>query len=85
MPEEMSGAISPLPNLLLKFMNTGEDKKSDSFFDMQTEISALFYNYACMIKFLIIVRKCLKQMIHGNFGISLQMTLCRHTFCCGMT
>ena len=38
MTTEMSGAISLL-NFLLKFMNTGEDKKSDSFTYMQTEIS----------------------------------------------
>ena len=38
MTTEMSGAISSLLNFLLKFKNTGEDKK---FIDMQTEISAL--------------------------------------------
>ena len=42
MTTEMSGAISSLLNLLLKFKNTGEDKKSDSFIDMETEISARF-------------------------------------------
>ena len=42
MTTEMSDAISSLLYLFLKFKNSGEDKKSDSFIDMQTEISALF-------------------------------------------
>ena len=55
MTTEMSDAISSLLNLLLKFKKTGEDKKSEYFNDMQTEISALFYHYPCIINFLIIV------------------------------
>ena len=51
MTTEMSGAISSLLNLLLKFKNTGEDKKSDSFIDMQTEISALFLSLSMYDKF----------------------------------
>ena len=51
MTTEMSGAISSLLNLLLKFKNTGEDKKSDSFTDMQTEISAPFLSLSMYDKF----------------------------------
>ena len=51
MTTEMSGAISILFDLLLKFKNTGEDKKSDSFTDMQTEISALFSSPSMYDKF----------------------------------
>ena len=47
----MSGAISSLLNLLLKFKNTGEDKKSDSFTDMQTKISALLLSLSVYDKF----------------------------------
>ena len=51
MTTEMSGAISSLLNLLLKFKNTSEDKKSDSFIDMQTETSALFLSLSMYDKF----------------------------------
>ena len=50
-PTEMSDAISSLLNLHLKFKNTGEDKKSDSFTDMQTGISALFLSLSICNKF----------------------------------